>query len=89
MPPARPPVVHPDILANNLNQNNARIAEAENNQARVNYAVLDGFLSGFRENSRKAFNNKYYEQLCEDTFHYRRILLLNYIKHLQTCWIKK
>ena len=30
MPPPSPPVVHPDILANNLKQNNARIAEAEN-----------------------------------------------------------
>ena len=52
VPPVRPPVVHPDILANNLSQNTARIAEAENHQARVNYAVLDGFWSGFSENFR-------------------------------------
>ena len=88
VPPARPPVVHPDILANNLNQNNARRAEAENNQARVNYAVLDRFWSGFGENFRKAFDKKYYEQLCEDTFRYKRILPLDYINHLQTRWIK-
>ena len=88
VPPARPPVVHPDILANNLNQNNARIAEAENAQARVNYAVLDGFRSGFGKNFRKAFDKKYYEQLCEDTFCYKMILPLDYIKHLQMRWIK-
>ena len=41
VPPVRPPVIHPGIVADNLNQNNARIAEAENNQARVDYAVLE------------------------------------------------
>ena len=55
-PPNRPPVVHPDILANNLNQNNARVAETKNNQARCNYAVLEGFWSGFGVNFRRAFD---------------------------------
>ena len=58
MPPVRPLVVHPGIVANNLNQNNARIAEAENNQARVDYAVLEGIWSESGENFRKAFDKK-------------------------------
>ena len=49
---------------------------------------MDGFWSGFGEIFRKAFNKKYYEQLCKDTFRYKRILPLDYINHLQTRWIK-
>ena len=75
-------------MARNLSPHNARIAEAENNQARVDYAVLEGFWSGSGENFRKAFDKKYYEQLCEDTFKYRRRLPIDYIQHLQNLWAK-
>ena len=88
VPPVRPPVIHPSIVAANLSQHNARIAEAENNQAKVDCAVLEGFWSGFGENFRKAFDKKYYKQLYEDTFRYRRRLPREYIQHLQNRWVK-
>ena len=39
-------------------------------------------------NFRRAFDKKYYEQLCEDVFRYKRVLPRDYINHLQTKWIK-
>lgn len=46
VPPNRLPVIHQSIVSGDLNQNNAIILKAENNQARVNYAILRGFWSG-------------------------------------------
>ena len=60
VPPIRPPVVAPGILAGNLTDKAGKIATAENKQARVDYAIAEGFCSGFSNNYRNAFDSKYY-----------------------------
>ena len=81
-PPARPLVVDPQVLAGNLTDKQARIATLNNNQMKLDYAVLEGFWSGFGIIYRNAFDKKYYEQLYEDDFKYKRILPRKYIEHL-------
>ena len=61
-----------------------RVAQAMNDTAKVDYAVLEGFRKGFGENFRKALDKKYYEQLWEKTFKYKRVLPITYITHLET-----
>ena len=51
---------------------------------KVDYAVLEGFSEGFGENFRKAFDLKYYKQLWEKTFKYKRVLPITYVTHLKT-----
>ena len=65
VPPARPPVYDPQILGGGLTQAQIRVAQAMNDTAKVDYAVLEGFRQGFGENFRKVFDKKYYEQLWE------------------------
>ena len=70
VPPVRPPIYDPRIIGAGLNQAQIRVAQAMNDTAKVDYAVLEGFRQGFGENFRKAFDKKYYEQLWEKTFKY-------------------
>ena len=50
-------------MAEGMTQAAIWVAQAMNDTAKVDYAVLEGFREGFRENFRKAFDKKYYEQL--------------------------
>ena len=63
IPPARPPVYDPRIIGAGLSQAAIRVAQAMNDTAEVDYAVLEGFREGFGENFRKTFDLKYYKQL--------------------------
>ena len=58
VPPARPPVYDPRIVAGGMTQAAIRVAQAMNDAATVDYAVLEGFHEGFGENFRKAFDKK-------------------------------
>ena len=69
--PKRPPIVPAGYA--NLTEKNARTATIKNTQDKIDFAVLEGFRSGFGEIYRKAFDPKYYEQLWEEVFHYRRV----------------
>ena len=89
VPPPRPPVVHPDVLAGHLTDKAARIATLNNDQLKLDYAIIQGFRSGFSVNFRNAFDNKYYEQLYEDTLKYKRITPRQFIEHLETRWVKQ
>ena len=71
--PARPPVVDPQVLAGALTDKQARIATLNNDQMKLDYAVLEGFWSGFGIIFRNAFDKKYYKQLYEENFKYKRI----------------
>ena len=82
--PVRPPVYDPRIIGGGLTQAEIRVAQATNDTAKVDYAVLQGFREGFGESYRKAFDPKYYEQLWETTFKYKRILPLTFITHLES-----
>ena len=66
VPPARPPVYDPAIIAGGMTQAQIRVAQVMNDTAKVDYAVLEGFRQGFGENFRNAFDKKYYEQLWEN-----------------------
>ena len=84
VPPVRPPDYDPRIIGGGLNQAQIRVAQAVNDTAKVDYTVIEGFREGFSENFRKAFDLKYYEQLWEETFKYKRVLPITYITHLET-----
>ena len=57
--PAHPPVYDPGIIGGGLSQATIRVAQAMNDTAKVDYAVLEGFREGFGKNFRKAFDRKY------------------------------
>ena len=88
-PPVRPPVVHPDVSAGILTDKQARIATLNHNQLKLDYAVLEGFRTGFGIIYRNAFDKKYFEQLYEETFKYKRILPRQFIAHLESRWVKQ
>ena len=56
---------------------------AENGQMEMNFAVMEGFCSGFNHNFRNAFDENYYEQLYEEYFKFKRILPRQFIEHLE------
>ena len=88
VPPARPPVYNPEIATTTMTQAAIRVAQAMNDTAKVDYAVLEGFREGFSKNYRKAFGKKHYEQLWEKTFEYKHVLPYTYITHLETKHVK-
>lgn len=45
-------------------------------------------MSRFGHNFRNAFNSKYYEQLKEETFKFKRVTPREYINHLEKEWVK-
>ena len=61
-----PPVVPPAVLNQTATDKEAKIFMAENDQMKMNYAVTEGFCSGFSHNFRNAFDKKYCEQLYEN-----------------------
>ena len=88
VPPVRPPVYDPTITTNGMTQAAIRVAQAINDTAKGDYAVLEGFREGFGDNFRKAFDKKYYEQLWEKTFKYKRVTPYTYINHLEAKHVK-
>ena len=64
-------VVNPGVMTENCTYKQVKIASIMNDQDKNNFAVLEGFWSGFSVNFRNAFNSKYYEQLKEKTFKYK------------------
>ena len=84
MAPVLPPIADPRILLGGLSQAAIRVAEAVNNTAKIDFAVVQGFRSGFGVIFRQAFDVTCYEQLWEETFIYKRVLPITYIAHLET-----
>ena len=82
--PVRPPIADPRILGGGLSQAAIRVAAAVNDTAKIDFAVVEGFRSGFGVIFRQAFDLEYYEQLWEETFIYKRVLPTTYITHLET-----
>ena len=87
--PVKPPAVDPDVEAGNLTEKKALTAKALHEVKLVNYAIVEGFRQGFGENFRETFDAKYWEQLKEDVFKYKRITPRQYIEHLETKWVKQ
>ena len=85
VPPVRPLVYDPRIIiGGGVNQAQIRVTQAMNDTAKVDCAVIESFSEGFDENFRKAIDLKYYEQLWEETFKYKRVLPITYTTHLET-----
>ena len=61
--------------------------EATNNTWKRDYAVILGFIKGCGDNLRVTLCSKYYEQLEEETFNYKRIWPTQYIEELRTKWV--
>jgi hypothetical protein len=83
--PTKPTPQHPTI-----NVGTAALIkqkEAENDLWKRDYAVVLGFIRGCGENMRNALCSKYYEQLREETFKYKRIKPRQYITELETKWV--
>ena len=83
--PVKPTPQHPTINVGTAAQ--IKQKEVENDQWKRDYAVVLGFVRGCGENIRTALCSKYYEQLKEETFKYKRIQPLQYLKELQTKWV--
>ena len=87
--PVKPPAVDPDVEAGNLTEKKALTAKTLHEVKQVNYAIVEGFRQGFGENFRETFDAKYWEQLKEDVFKFKRITPRQYIEHLETKWAKQ
>ena len=82
--PVHPSIADPRILLGGLSQVAIRVAQAVNDTAKIDFAVVEGFRSGFGVIFRQAFDLTYYEQLWEKTFIYKCVLPITYITHLET-----
>ena len=69
----KPPAVDLGVAARALSEKRAARSKGLNDVKPVNYAILGGFQKGFGEKFRNAFDMKYWKQLKEDNFNYRRI----------------
>ena len=52
-----------------------------------NWAKLQGYRKAYGELFREAFDEQYYEQLYHDVFKYRRVLPIEYIRHMRNNWV--
>ena len=59
-----------------------------NDIAKGNYAILEGFRQGFCQNWKNALNSRYYEQLRDEVFGFKRITPRQFIEHLEQRWVK-
>jgi hypothetical protein len=83
--PVRPGAQHPNILGGTAAQ--IRAMDAENDGWRRDYAIFSGFCRGCGHNVRDALDSKYYEQLREETFLYKRVRPKQYIDELKSKWV--
>jgi hypothetical protein len=83
--PVRPGAQHPNILNGTAAQ--IRAMDAENDGWRRDYAIFSGFCRGCGHNVRDALDSKYYEQLREETFIYKRVRPKDYIDELKSKWV--
>jgi hypothetical protein len=85
--PTRPPDLDPRILLPNQNQTQIKILQSESVILKRDYAVVQGFRRGIGENIRDCLETRYYEQLYEDVFKYKRIQPRHYLAHLESKWV--
>jgi hypothetical protein len=85
--PTRPPDLDPRILLPNQNQTQIKILQSESVILKRDYAVVQGFRRGIGENIRDCLETRYYEQLYENVFKYKRILPRAYLAHLEAKWV--
>jgi hypothetical protein len=85
--PTRPPDLDPRILLPNQLQTQIKILQSESVILKRDYAVVKGFRRGIGENIRDCLECRYYEQLYEDVFKYKRIQPRDYLAHLEAKWV--
>ena len=83
--PAQPPNIHLSNIACGTALH-IHTWEADNDLQRRNYAVFGGFKIGICRNLRDALDLRYYEQVRETTFGYKRRTFRHYIEHLEEYW---
>ena len=84
--PINPPNTHAGIAAAST-AHNTRVLTAENDILKHELAKVTGFLTGAGKNLRDAFDPKYYDQLSEPIFRYKRIHPRQYFAHLKQHWM--
>ena len=80
--PTKPPNTYAGIAAAST-AHNTRVLTAENDLLKHDWAKVTGFLTGAGENLRDALDPKYYDQLSEPSFRYKRIHPRHYFVHLK------
>ena len=85
--PTQPPDMDPDMLIPSKTQIQIKIMQSATIVANRNYAVVSGFRRGVCDNFRDALEPRYYEQMYEDIFKYKRVLPRRYIEHLELKWV--
>ena len=79
----RPPNTPPD-LANNAGNQAVRLAVADNEAKKRDYAIIQGFIKGTRDNIKDALDLEYYEDLEHVEHGYDNVTPLDFITHLET-----
>ena len=65
-----------------------RVYQNENDKKQRDWATTVGFRRGMGENWRNCLQPRYWEQLEQTTFKWKRITPRMYIEHLQDVWVK-
>ena len=83
------PPVKPDLLVDPTGKTAATVKaeQAALDVANRNWATLQGYRKAYGELFREAFDEQYYEQLYHDVFKYRRVLPIEYIRHMRSKWV--
>ena len=86
--PVRPKATDPKIVNTSLIDKQARALQELDHNKKADYAAVESFRQAFSKNARKAFNQRYYEQLRGYVFQYKCITPQKFIEHLEKKWVK-
>ena len=85
--PTKPDNINPEILVNGTTQVRVKVLQERTIVKKRDWVVVKGFLRGASDNMRECLQARYYEQLYEPVFKYKRLTPRDYITHLKYKWV--
>jgi len=85
--PTQPADIDPEILINGTTQVRVKVLQERTIVSKRDWAVVKGFRKGVCDNMRECLQARYYEQLYEPVFKYKRLTPRDYISHLESKWV--
>lgn len=87
VPEVRPPPFNTAITAATTDFQRDK-KQAEHEERKEQYAILEGAVTGISENIRDALDTMYHEQLEDETIGYTTVEIKDYFDHLTSQWCK-
>jgi hypothetical protein len=85
--PTKSDDIDPDVLVNGTTPVRLKVLQARTVVKKRGYAVVMRFWRSISDNIRECLQPRYYEQLYEPVFTYKRVRPRSYINNLNTKWV--